>query len=107
MGVTVVQITGDVNRILQIHATRSPRRTATVRTDGLDLMSNHDYTPKIMKTKTAIDHFGSRKALAEALGISREATYGWGDFVPEQRQYQLQVITAGRLVASKPDLTAS
>ncbi len=60
-----------------------------------------------MKTKTAIDHFGSRQALADALGISREATYGWGEIVPEQRQYQIQVITAGRLVASKADKAAA
>ena len=70
-------------------------------------MCNHDYTPKIMKTKTAIDHFGSRQALADALGISREATYGWGEIVPELRQYQLQVITAGRLVANRDEQVAA
>lgn len=39
-------------------------------------------------------------ALARALGITREATYLWGETVPLGRQYQLQVITAGRLVAT-------
>jgi len=53
-----------------------------------------------MKTAEAIEHFGSRQKLADALGVSREATYVWGDTVPLLRQYQLQVITAGRLVAS-------
>ena len=51
-----------------------------------------------MKTQTAIDHFGSREALADALGIGRTATY-WGETVPALRQYQLQVITAGKLRA--------
>ena len=37
--------------------------------------------------------------MAGALGISREATYVWGNEVPYLRQCQLQVITAGKLVA--------
>ncbi len=52
-----------------------------------------------MKTQDVIDHFGSREALAAALGIGRTATY-WGESVPILRQYQLQVITAGKLVAN-------
>lgn len=55
-----------------------------------------------MKTQTAIDHFGGRQELADALGISREATYIWRGEVPYLRQCQLQVITAGRLVATHP-----
>ena len=60
-----------------------------------------------MKTLDAIEHFGSRQKLAAALGISREATYGFGEYVPLLRQYQLQVITAGRLVASHKDQSPS
>ncbi len=56
-----------------------------------------------MKTTTAIAHFGSRQALADALGITREATYVWRDDVPYLRQCQLQIITAGKLVATAPD----
>jgi len=52
-----------------------------------------------MNTQTAINHFGGRKELADSLGISREATYVWGNEVPYLRQCQLQVITAGKLVA--------
>lgn len=52
-----------------------------------------------MKTQDAILHFGSREALAAALSIDRSATYHWGDTVPLPRQYQLQVITDGKLVA--------
>ena len=51
-----------------------------------------------MKTQTAIDHFGSREALAAALGIGRTATY-WGESVPILRQYHLQVVTDGKLRA--------
>ena len=50
-----------------------------------------------MKTKDAIDHFVSREALADALHIDRTAIYHWGEYVPELRQYQLQVLTAGKL----------
>ena len=53
-----------------------------------------------MKTQDAISHFGSRKKLAEALGITDvSAIAHWGSYVPWSRQHQLQVITCGRLVA--------
>lgn len=55
-----------------------------------------------MKTQDAIDYYGSRDALADALGIDRSATHHWGDDVPELRQYQLQVLTGGTLVAAAP-----
>jgi hypothetical protein len=53
-----------------------------------------------MKTQDAIDFFGSREALAEKLGIDRSATHHWGDIVPELRQYQIQVLSKGKLKAS-------
>ena len=58
-----------------------------------------------MKTKDAIKVFGSRVALAKALDIDLSATYHWGEYVPELRQYQLQVITLGRLMASRKKMT--
>jgi transcriptional repressor of cell division inhibition gene dicB len=56
-----------------------------------------------MKTQDAIDFFGSRNAIADALGIDRTATYHWGDTVPELRQYQIQVLSNGKLVADQPE----
>lgn len=50
-----------------------------------------------MKTKTAADFFGSKKKLADALGISPSAVTMWGDEVPELRQYQIERITKGRV----------
>lgn len=52
-----------------------------------------------MKTKDAALHFGSKKKLAEALSISPGAVTMWGDYVPESRQYQIQVLTTGALKA--------
>lgn len=52
-----------------------------------------------MKTKDAINYYGSRAALASALEIDRSATYHWGPDVPELRAYQLEVLTKGALVA--------
>jgi hypothetical protein len=52
-----------------------------------------------MKTQDAIDLFGSKVAIAEALGISKQAVTEWGDDVPLGRQYQLQVVTNGALIA--------
>ncbi len=56
-----------------------------------------------MTKQEAIDHFGGAKdggvrRLADALGISVQADYDWPeDAIPVGRQYQLQVITKGRL----------
>ena len=52
-----------------------------------------------MKTLDAIQHFGSRDVLARVLDIDLSAISHWGEYVPLTRQYQLQVITAGKLVA--------
>ncbi len=42
-----------------------------------------------MKTKDAIQEFGSQAALARALGISRAAVAKWGDDVPRLREYEI------------------
>jgi len=52
-----------------------------------------------MKKKDAIDHFGSVAALADALEITPEAIYQWGEDVPSGREYQIQVLTDGKLKA--------
>lgn len=44
-----------------------------------------------MTTKEAIAMFGgSRRRLAEALGISVQAVAQWGDMVPKLREYQIK-----------------
>jgi DNA-binding transcriptional regulator YdaS (Cro superfamily) len=42
-----------------------------------------------MKTKDAIAVFGSRRKLADALGVSTQAIYQWGEFVPKLRAYEI------------------
>jgi len=49
-----------------------------------------------MTTQEAIDAFGSRRKLAEALGISPQAVWKWGDTVPELRMYQIKAKLAER-----------
>lgn len=50
-----------------------------------------------MRKDEAIAHFGTASALADALGIRPASVAEWGEFVPEGRAYQLQVITGGKL----------
>jgi hypothetical protein len=53
-----------------------------------------------MFTKDALAFFGgSRSALAAALKIRPESTYDWGERVPDLRQLQLEIYSAGRLQA--------
>ena len=51
-----------------------------------------------MYTDDAVQHFGGRRQLAEALGISRQAVEQWGKIVAQGMAYQLQVITENKLV---------
>ena len=50
-----------------------------------------------MKTKDAIEHFGSEVALARALEISRQAVDQWGEFVPFRTAIEIQRITKDKL----------
>lgn len=52
-----------------------------------------------MKTRDAAVFFGSKKKLAEALGIQPSAVTMWGDRIPLSRQYQIQVLSKGKLIA--------
>lgn len=50
-----------------------------------------------MTTQEAIVHFGSRRKLADALGILPVAVLKWGTYPPELRQWQLEDMTGGTL----------
>ncbi len=54
-----------------------------------------------MKKSTVIEYFGGKRQVAEALGISREAVVMWPEIVPPLRQYELEDITGGKLVADR------
>jgi hypothetical protein len=51
-----------------------------------------------MTKQQAIDFFGSPTALANALGVTKQAVNNW-DVIPETRQYQVQVKSGGKLIA--------
>ena len=43
-----------------------------------------------MKTQDAVERYGSKKALAEKLGISPQAISQWGDDMPELQALKLE-----------------
>jgi tRNA U34 5-methylaminomethyl-2-thiouridine-forming methyltransferase MnmC len=49
------------------------------------------YNPR-MDTKTAISLAGSATELAKLLGVTRQAISQWGENLPQQRIWQLQVL---------------
>ncbi len=51
-----------------------------------------------MKKQEVLEYFGGIKQTAKALGVSIQAVYKW-ESVPLGRQYQIQVMTGGRLQA--------
>jgi len=48
-----------------------------------------------MKTQDAIDKAGGARALAELLGITPQAIQGWGETVPQARQFMIRVLRPG------------
>lgn len=54
-----------------------------------------------MTTQECIDYFGSRKKLADALNLWPQGVYSWGERPPIARQYQIEVVTEGKLKADR------
>lgn len=54
-----------------------------------------------MTTYEAIKHFGGIKQLADALKTWPQSIYQWGERPPKGRQYELEVLTNGKLKADK------
>ena len=53
-----------------------------------------------MQTQEAIEHFGGATKLAEALGLTRDAIYKWGQYPPNETQYKIMVLSGGRLAVT-------
>lgn len=45
-----------------------------------------------MKTAEAVKMFGNVRQLADALGVTEQAIYKWGDDVPKLRCYQIEAL---------------
>jgi len=56
----------------------------------------------MLKTE-ALKFFGSKMAIARALGVKRQAIQGWGEVVPIRRAFVLQDLSRGKLKV-KPEL---
>lgn len=65
----------------------------------LDMSSTLNFEVQ-MKTELAVEHFGSKAAIADALGIKKSAVSQWGDTIPQGRAYQIEVLTGGQLKAN-------
>ena len=53
----------------------------------------------LMLTLDAIEYYGSKRALADAVGLQLPSIYDWGLHPPPLRQIQLERITGGALRA--------
>jgi hypothetical protein len=70
----------------------------------LSAHSAHFFNPlefNIVKTLDAVQHFGGRRQVAEALGVTRQAVSKWGKYVAEGSAYKLQHLTKGKLKVIK------
>ena len=54
-----------------------------------------------MTTADVLEYFGSATKAAAELGITAQAVQAWGDTPPKGRQFEIQVLTKGKLKADK------
>lgn len=55
-----------------------------------------------MKSQDVFDYFGSVRDAADALGMTTQALYAWGELVPRTRQAHVESVTKGRIKKDKP-----
>ena len=57
-----------------------------------------------MTPQEVLDHYGTQAEIAKVLGCKQPSVFEWFDkgFVPEGRQYQLELASGGVLKAEKP-----
>lgn len=68
---------------------------------AIDYKNRHRY-PLRMTTDEAIEWAGgTQAALAAALGIKQPSVAKWGEYPPEGRQYQIELLSGGRLKAER------
>lgn len=51
-----------------------------------------------MTYQEAIEHFGTQVRMGEALGIAQPTISQWDRVIPKAYQYQIEVITGGKLL---------
>lgn len=57
-----------------------------------------------MTTQEALDYYENNPMrMAQALGVWVSAIYQWGEYPPIGRQFQLEVLTEGKLKAERND----
>ncbi|QPI64443.1 Cro/CI family transcriptional regulator [Vreelandella venusta] len=54
-----------------------------------------------MRKSDVIEYFGSVKAVANALELTSQAVSMWPETVPRNRQWQIDVLTEGKLKAQR------
>lgn len=54
-----------------------------------------------MTLQDCIKHYGSRNNIAKALGIKRQAITRWKEGVPVRRQFELEILSRGKLRRSR------
>jgi hypothetical protein len=55
-----------------------------------------------MKTSDVIEFFGDVRQTAEALSMSTQAIYSWGEEVPKARQAHVELASKGKIKRDKP-----
>lgn len=58
-----------------------------------------------MKVDDAIKFFGTKTAIATAIGVSKSYITHWGDDIPPLRACQIHLLTKGKVKATETDIS--
>ena len=53
----------------------------------------------LLKKSDAISFYGTKAALARAVGVNRQAVQQWGEYLPDDKAWYLHHITGGKINA--------
>ncbi len=68
---------------------------------ALPLESSATNEDSQLKKQDVIDYFGGVQNAADALGMTHQAIYAWGDLVPASRQAHVELATKGKVKRDK------
>lgn len=60
-----------------------------------------------MNLEQVVAYYGTQEKAAEALGVTQGSVSSWRQGIPQLRQYQIQLVTGGALMADQEQTKAA
>lgn len=63
---------------------------------GDRVVATHNHRGRMMRVDDAVEFFGTKHAMAQAIGLSVSAVYQWGEEVPKSRRESVRLAMKAR-----------